>query len=63
MKIIAYATRGFLALPLEDQIKAINEFEEASVKRDDWHYTLLDKKVFAQLNEEDTYTIMLAEEY
>jgi hypothetical protein len=63
MKKIGYATSGFLGLPHETQLKAVIEFERVSGEKDDWLYTLMDNKIFAQENEEGSYTIMLAEEY
>ena len=58
-----YVTRGFSQLPEELQLKAVAEFSRASLKKEDWFYSLLDKKVFAAENETGGYTLMLAEEY
>jgi hypothetical protein len=62
-KIIGYATRGFAELPLFEQVLSLKEFADAVMEKDDWLYSLRDGKVYAQINEEGTYTIMLSEEY
>ena len=63
MKKIGYLTRGFMGLEQREQDLAIREFEELSKEKDDWLYWLRDGRVFAQENEEGSYTMMLPEEY
>ena len=63
MKKIGYLTRGFMDLEQREQDLAIREFGELSKEKDDWLYSLRDGRVFAQENEEGSYTMMLPEEY
>jgi hypothetical protein len=63
MKKIGYATRGFIELPPDEQALAILEFDLVSSNKDDWLYSLRDGRVFAQENEQGTYTLMVVEEY
>jgi hypothetical protein len=62
-KKIGYLTKGFLTLPAEEQVLAIRELKTLVFLKEDWLYSLRDGKVFAQENEEGSYTLMLAEEY
>jgi hypothetical protein len=62
-KIIGYATKGFAELPLFEQVLSLKEFADAVMEKDDWLYSLREGKVYAQMNKEGTYTIMLAGEY
>jgi hypothetical protein len=57
------ASKGFAELPLFEKVLAITEFADASIEKDDWIYTLRGGKIYAQQNEEGSYTMMLAEEY
>jgi hypothetical protein len=63
MKRIGYVTRGFTELPPDEKALAILEFDLVSSNKNDWLYSLRGGSVFAQENEEGTYTLMLAEEY
>ena len=56
-------TVGFQGLPIEKQRLAVMEFEEVSMRKEDWLYSLLDGEVYAQLNELGSYTLMKSEEY
>jgi hypothetical protein len=62
-KKIGYVTSGFQQLPVGEQQLAIDEFQAISKEKNDWIYSLLEGDVFAQLNEQGSYTIMLYEEY
>ncbi len=63
MKKIGYLTRGFMGLEQREQDLAIREFGELSKEKDDWLYSLREGRVFAQENDEGSYTMMLPEEY
>ena len=52
-----------MGLEQREQDIAIREFGELSKEKDDWLYSLRDGRVFAQENEEGSYTMMLPEEY
>ena len=58
-----YATRGFVAMSSEAQLRCVAEFCRESLRSDDWFYSLMGGRVFAAENETGGYTLMLAGEY
>ena len=56
-------TLGFAALPEDVRNKALADFDRQTKLRDDTFYVLCGAAYYAQLNEEGSFTFMLANEY
>lgn len=56
-----YATRGFVAMPPETQLRCVAELCRESLRKDDWFYSLMGGRVFAAENETGGCKLMLAE--
>jgi len=63
LKQANYVTRNFSLLPRQEQVEASAEFYRASLRTEDWIYSLKDGRIFAAENETGGYTLMLAEDY